>query len=269
MAKKKTKKKPVKRKQPKSQSHKRKTVAERVADIDIEDFVKLDTSPQSLKTLSNALNALRRGYRDRLKKIHAFGEYSYAEDAFKKSLPINLPASKIVPKAAPDQRRNLLISEISKFQSFMKSETSTVEGIKNVQRQQDIMVFGRDESGNPLGTMTADERLAYWSAWDEYSRQFKEDVAAAGRYIKAMQVLHSVMFQTPESQKDEDFNILLNLVNEARMESGFSQLNPDEVDWYTLENLASEFEVDMPTYMGYAPGTGLYSIYKANYKYHH
>ena len=87
----------------------------------------------------------------------------------------------------------------------MKSETSTVEGIKNVQRQQDIMVFGRDESGNPLGHMTSDERLAYWTAWDEYSRQFKEDVAAAGRYIKAMQVLHSVMFQTPESQRDEDF----------------------------------------------------------------
>lgn len=248
---------------------KKTTQAEFVAQLPIEEINKAKATKEGIKYLSNILNKLRRGYRDRMSKINKAGEFSFAEEAFKKSVPFNKPASQILPKASISARRNILVSEISKYQDFMKNRTSTVEGILETWKEQDALIFGKDENGAPLGTLTRDERKVYWDTWNAYEKEFNEDVVRQGRYKAIMQLLQNVVFTSPITELQEDTEILRDLINEKR-----PFMNPigRNLSINQMMDIANEMGIELPKYFSYDQSnpqeTKLRLIYRTNYLYH-
>ena len=64
--------------------------------------------------------------------------------------------------------RNQMIMEIVKAQKFFQSKTSTVAGARQVNREQDIRLFGKNEQGLPNRVMTETERRRFWEVYEEY-----------------------------------------------------------------------------------------------------
>lgn len=66
---------------------------------------------------------------------------------------------------------NQLLIELAREQSFFQSQTSTLTGIQELNREQDSRIFGIDDEGNPRGTMSPDERRRYWELYNEFQSQ--------------------------------------------------------------------------------------------------
>lgn len=140
----------------------KKTKAETIAEIPIESVIKLG-GEQGRKQLEQYVRTLRSSFKRRIDQIKRHGEYSYAYDAYLKSIPENFRYSKI-----SDMSRNKLIEEFARMQSFFISQTSTLKGIKKVNLEQDIRLFGVNKRGLPLKRMSNEERVKYWALVDEY-----------------------------------------------------------------------------------------------------
>lgn len=140
----------------------KKTKAETIAEIPIESIIKLG-GEQGRKQLEQYVRTLRSSFKRRVNQIKRHGEYSYAYDAYLKSIPENFRYNKI-----SDMSRNKLIEEFARMQSFFTSQTSTLKGIKKVNLEQDIRIFGANKKGLPIKRMTNDERERYWALVDEY-----------------------------------------------------------------------------------------------------
>lgn len=70
-----------------------------------------------------------------------------------------------------DASRSKAILELARLQQFLGSQTSTAKGIREVNRQQDIRIFGvNPKTGNPKHKMTIKERKAFWAAYNEFMR---------------------------------------------------------------------------------------------------
>ncbi len=141
-----------------------------VAEMPFEEISKTKGTDSGIKQLSRYVNILRRGLAIRIAQIEKAGEYSYALDKIGESNLKNIPASRIGKGRSTKDRRNLLLQEIANYQSFFEAETSTLEGIRAVNREQDKRIFGVDESGQPKDTLTSDERKEFWSLYSEFEK---------------------------------------------------------------------------------------------------
>ena len=141
-----------------------------IAETDYTELAKTKGTDAGVKELSRYVNILRRGLDIRKKQIEKAGEYSYALDKLKNSKLKNVPASQIGKGRSLKDRRNLLLQEIARYQAVFESETSTVEGIKAINREQDARIFGVDETGQPKGKMSNEERREFWSLYEEYEK---------------------------------------------------------------------------------------------------
>lgn len=63
-------------------------------------------------------------------------------------------------------------SELFHIRDFFRADTGTVKGARKVMRDQDIMIFGATDKGNPRYRMTREERDRFWSVYEEYVRAF-------------------------------------------------------------------------------------------------
>ena len=63
-------------------------------------------------------------------------------------------------------------AELSRLNDFFNSQSSTVKGAQEIARKQDIRIFGPSESNPniPAKRMTREERIKFWSVYNEYSR---------------------------------------------------------------------------------------------------
>lgn len=165
----------------------RKTKAEQYAEMPYAEFSKYKADEAGVKGLSNILNTLYRAYNMRTKQFRRNDLYSFAEQAFKKGNPWYRPASRIAKGKSLEERRGELLSEINLYLKFFRDTTSSVAGIKQVNREQDIRVFGKDASGNPVMTMTPQQRIAFWDAWSTYEERYAKDPAVQARYLTTMQ----------------------------------------------------------------------------------
>lgn len=152
----------------------KKTKAETIAEIPIESIIKLG-GERGRKQLEQYVRLLRSSFKRRVGQIKRHGEFSYAYFAYSKSIPEDFRYNKI-----SDMSRNKLIEEFARMQSFFTSQTSTLKGIKKVNLEQDIRIFGVDkEKGFPLKRMSNDEREKYWALVDEY---LNNKTKSYGRY---------------------------------------------------------------------------------------
>lgn len=143
--------------------------AEKIAMKSIEDIVKLK-GEEGHKQLISDVKALQFAYKRRVGAFKRKGLISHAQLALERETP----QSKPVPLT--EMSRTQLIYEFFKYAQFFQAETSTEAGIKRVNREQDIRIFGADARGNPKRTMTDEERTLYWDTYEEFKNQYPADI---------------------------------------------------------------------------------------------
>lgn len=139
------------------------TIAEKIAKIPIEEIVRIKGADR--KTLENYVKVLRSGYKRRVQSFSRKGLVSHAQIALEGSIPSTKPVQ--LTKLS----RNQLILEFARYAKFFNDVTSTEEGIRRINREQDIRIFGSDTYGRPSRTMTETERQKFWSLYEEYTNQ--------------------------------------------------------------------------------------------------
>lgn len=139
------------------------TQAEKIASMPIEDITRM--SGKERKTLEKYVRMLRAGYKRRVQSFAKKGLVSHAQIALEGTLPDKKPVQ------LTKMTRNQLILEFARYAKFFNDVTSSEAGIKNVNREQDIRIFGQDAKGRPRRTMTDQERQKFWSLYEEYENQ--------------------------------------------------------------------------------------------------
>lgn len=147
------------------------TESERLAKISMYSLKR-----KSESELQKILKTLQYGYKRRVAQFEKHGVYSYAqrayEDAEKAAKVSAGKASKAVQagvaKVRAKKERDVLIGKISRLQSFFESETSKLKGIRKIEKEQDIRVFGADAKGNPKRTLDKESRKLFWDLYNEF-----------------------------------------------------------------------------------------------------
>lgn len=71
--------------------------------------------------------------------------------------------------------RNRMQSELFRIQEFFNSETSDVKNARRVMRDQDARIFGTNAKGNPIHSMTIEERSKFWAVYEEHMKMRPQD----------------------------------------------------------------------------------------------
>lgn len=231
--------------------NRKKTVAEKLAEIPWEDISKLTTSAEDMKTLMRYVDTMRQGMNRRIQMFNRRGVFSYAADSVEAMNIKNVPARNIVnqimkSKAGPGKSklataRNALIAEFAKYQQFFNSQTSSLEGIALVNAEQDKRIFGGDYQKK---SMTDEERKVFWHMYEDFmeSPSFARTASMTSETVQ--QYLASAMFDSSSAIED----LAENVVDENGQASYFD-----------------ENGIPM-TFMQYEKGTKLRSMYEAYYK---
>ena len=140
------------------------TRAEQIANMPMEQVMKL-SGKEGRKKLESYVKSLKFGYKRRAQSFKKKGLISHAQIALEGTLP---PGKEV---QLTKMTRNQLILEFARYSKFFQDVTSSEAGIKEVNRQQDIRIFGADQKGRPKRTMTDSERQKYWSLYEEYQNQ--------------------------------------------------------------------------------------------------
>lgn len=180
------------------------TKAEKLARIPIEKVMTKDTSIEDLRSM---VRTLRTGYMRRVASFNKKDLVSYAQISLEGSMTGSQD------KPLKNMTRNQLILEFSRYSKFFRDETSTEAGIRKVNIDQDRRVFGTDSLGNPLRTMSNEERARFWRLYDEYINQQPLATAKYGSE-SVQQQLADVMFT--EKQNKTIMDILNQVENDLQ-----------------------------------------------------
>lgn len=161
------------------------TKAEKIARIPDIEISRLK-GEEGRKQLIQYVRTLQAGYKRRVASFMRQGEFSHAQFSLEESFT---PGAR--GKISNMNMRQLHM-EFARYAQFFKSDTATLEGIRRVNRQQDIRIFGVDEkTGRPLQTMTPAQREEYWKLYDEYMNQNPEHFLASEQ---VQQIIGSAQF---------------------------------------------------------------------------
>lgn len=117
--------------------------------------------------------------------------------------------------------RNALEAELAVYHQFWASKGSTVSGAKEINREQDIRIFGAEEHGAvkiPVYTMNKDERERFWEAYMEFMNQHPEKNTRdnseriqrlIGGYMELVTVRNysAIIEKVEEKLKESDTNV--------------------------------------------------------------
>lgn len=146
-------------------ARKKKTKAEQVAAIPIEMISRL-SGEEGMSKLRKYVQTLQTGYKRRVGQFKRRNVTSYAQISLEASMTEQAKRRKI-----KDMTRNQLLMEFARYSKFFRDKTSTIEGINEVNLDQDKRIFGTDTAGKPLFRMNDEERKRYWAAYDEFIHQ--------------------------------------------------------------------------------------------------
>lgn len=139
----------------------RKTITKKVLEMSIEDI-----GQQNKSTLAKYYKSMRSALGKRMKTFREAGEFSHAYNVYEREF------KKEIPMKVSEMTQGRLQKEVVRLKKFFESETSTVEGAEEVNRRQDVMIFGAIPGTNiPNRTMSVTERKEYWNLFDEWYAQ--------------------------------------------------------------------------------------------------
>ena len=222
------------------------TKAEKIAKKPIEEFAKFKTTESDLKQMEKEFRTLQQGYIKRAKQFEDKGIYSSAVVGMKEFSDPYLDSIAELRKqyeGRPSAWRNRMLSEIAIFHNFFNNKTSTLKGAYEATREQDARLFGKDEKGNPIRTMTEEERSSYWRVYNEYLRLHENRMLASNQ----VQQVVSRFFINGElpiwnSMEDENFDLvaLLEKIEEQMQKEYIDDLEEEEKRFGSGESLYSE-----------------------------
>lgn len=146
------------------------TKAEILAKTPYQEISKIKFDEKGRKKLIADVTALRSAYKRRVLSFKRNGLVSHAQIALEREIPRTKQVQ------LTEMTRNQLLLEFFRYATFFNSETSTAEGIKRLNREQDARIFGVDNKGRPRLTMSKEERILFWDTYEEYKNQFPADV---------------------------------------------------------------------------------------------
>lgn len=170
----------------------KKTRAEEYAELPIEDITRTKATKEGIGQLVKIVSVMRQGYHRRMTAIERANEYSYAGDKYSREQSddptIRSKVNELIKTGTEGSgyatARNWLIHEFARYQAFYESKTSSLTGIREVNREQDIRIFGKNEAGEPLGTLTLGERRVYWALYNDFaSGQHAAEVSNRGSKV--------------------------------------------------------------------------------------
>lgn len=176
---------------------KKQTQAERISKIPIEQITSL--SGKDRKKVESYVRTLMQGYKRRVQSFNRKGIISYAQ----MSLEGTVPSTK--PVQLTKLTRNQLILEFARYSKFFNDVTSSEEGIKRINREQDIRIFGKDARGRPRRTMTQQERQKFWSLYAEYENQHPNATSRYGSESVQQQIADAMFDTTSVGDNLVDF----------------------------------------------------------------
>ena len=139
----------------------RKSVTQKVLEMSFEDI-----GQQNKSTLAKYYKSMRSALGKRMKTFREAGEFSHAYNVYEREL------KKEIPMKVSEMTQGRLQKEVVRLKKFFEGETSTVEGAQEVNRRQDVMIFGAIPGTNiPNRTMSVTERKEYWDLFDEWYAQ--------------------------------------------------------------------------------------------------
>lgn len=165
---------------------KKQTEAERIANIPIEQIIKM--GGEDIPKLRGYVSTLVSGYKRRVQSFAKKDLTSYAQISLENSLPesYKLDVSKL--------NRNQLLLEFARYSKFFRDVTSSEAGIRQINKDQDVRIFGKDSKGNPIRTLSSEERKAFWDLYDEFKNQNPTVTSSYGASSFTQQVLADAMF---------------------------------------------------------------------------
>lgn len=139
----------------------RKSITQKVLEMSIEDI-----GQQNKSTLEKYYKSMRSALGKRMKTFREAGEFSHAYNVYEREF------KKEIPMKVSEMTQGRLQKEVVRLKKFFEGETSTVEGAQEVNRRQDVMIFGAIPGTNiPNRTMSVTERKEYWDLFDEWYAQ--------------------------------------------------------------------------------------------------
>lgn len=139
----------------------RKSITQKVLEMSQEDI-----SQQNKSTLAKYYKSMRTALGKRMKTFAEAGEFSHAYNRYEREF------KKEIPMKVSEMTQGRLQKEVLRLKKFFEGETSTVEGAQEVNRRQDVMIFGAIPGTNiPNRTMSVTERKEYWDLFDEWYAQ--------------------------------------------------------------------------------------------------
>ena len=139
----------------------RKSITQKVLEMSVEDI-----SQQNKSTLAKYYKSMRSALGKRMKTFREAGEFSHAYNVYEREF------KKEIPMKVSEMTQGRLQKEVVRLKKFFEGETSTVEGAQEVNRRQDVMIFGAIPGTDiPNRTMSVTERKEYWDLFDEWYAQ--------------------------------------------------------------------------------------------------
>lgn len=129
-------------------------------------------------------------------------------------------------------------AELKRINEFFNSQTATIPGIQEVNRQQDIRIFGEKytESGEPTGKpkrrLNKEQRQTFWSAYNEFNIGADTGAIAGRNYARLQQALGKIVLSRKNSNSlQQIMDRLKKVIEDAELiETGGSPKEGDTID---------------------------------------
>lgn len=125
--------------------------------------------------------------------------------------------------------KNQIIQELAQYHSFFNAKTSTIPGIKKLNKEMDARLFGANKRGSPIKTMTEPERKKYWAMYTEFYNN-PNVMANAGLYGSnvVQRTIAEIFIERRNDFKDLDF---LTVLSEAKNRIDADAIGMEYTHW--------------------------------------
>lgn len=148
--------------------------------------------PTNPRTLQRLVNAMRNITYSRISELDLHNVASISLERLRASKFLNNEGEYIViPKKAEAKDLQVASTKLrhqaAHFNKFLTARSSTLEGALEINRLQDISLFGEGNFGIPLKTLNKEQRTALWAAYTDFKDMYAVHVEAFYRFNKSFE----------------------------------------------------------------------------------
>lgn len=138
------------------------------------------------RMMQRVINAMYNVTRERL--VQLGDKFSSAAERIQESKFLENFKRPKIPKNASTEYMNSMLVQMRQayehFARFLRSPSSKIENLEKIEREQDARIFGVDEAGNPLKTMTDEERKALWKGYNRFKEMYGSNISVFYQMVR-------------------------------------------------------------------------------------